>query len=59
MNGGMWKLVGVLTVMAIPFVLGLLIGGSWGTSMAEEDCDCGQVEEEAPEEAADGEEISG
>ena len=49
MNGVGWKLIGMLVVFGTVLVVGIMIGGSWGTSMAEEDCDCAQVEEEASE----------
>lgn len=45
MNGGMWKLIGMLVVFGTVFVAGIMLGGSWGTSMAEDECDCERVEE--------------
>lgn len=49
MAGFGWKLIGMLVVFGTVLVVGIMIGGSWGTSMAEEDCDCAQVEEETSE----------
>lgn len=51
MNGFVWKLIGILIVAAIPFVLGVMVGGSWATGM-ECDCDQEQVEEEVSEETS-------
>lgn len=56
MNSGLFKLIGFGIFLLVPFIAGLLIGGSWGTSMAEEDCDCAQVEEETSEAEAEGSE---
>lgn len=58
MNSGLFKLIGFGIFLLVPFVAGLLLGGSWGTSMAEEDCECEQVEEveEETSEAEDAEE---
>lgn len=56
MAGFGWKLIGMLVVFGTVLVVGIMIGGSWGTSMAEEDCGCEQVEEEEVSEAEGAEE---
>lgn len=53
MNGFVWKLIGIVILAAIPFVLGIMVGGSWATGM---ECDCDdqeQVEEESDGEGAE------
>lgn len=55
MNGLGWKLIGMLVVFGTVLTVGIMIGGSWGTSMAEDECDCEQVEE-VEEETSEAEE---
>lgn len=49
MAGFGWKLIGMLVVFGTVLTVGIMIGGSWGTSMAEDECECSQVEEETSE----------